>query len=163
MSEAELTTTLLDNLQRGDLKKIARTENKKIHLRREIGNNSFRADIFITLQKDEELVMNSKTSFIAIEVKIKDWKQGFYQAWRYNSFAEKSYLALYEPYSKNIDLNLFKDNNVGLIIFNEKTITIKNHPKRNTFTRNNLYSKNLRIKIWNSLGTIESIEPIFQK
>jgi hypothetical protein len=134
-------------------------------MRREVVNNSFRADIFITLQEDKEILKNvrSNLSFIAIEVKIKDWKQGLYQAWRYKSFAEKSYLAVYKPYAKNIDIKLFEQYNVGLIIFGEKTIEIKNHPKKNVFKKKDSYSHSVRGKIIDKLSTMQSVQPVFQK
>ena len=161
MSESELTKVLIKNLQKKEeLKKIDRQfKNKKVEFRREIGNSSFRADIFITLQKGVQFNPSKldNTNFIAIEVKIKDWRQGFYQAWRYNSFAEKSYLAIYKKYSKNIDVSLFIDNNIGLIVFDENEINVVNHPKQRTFKKHDSYSISLRKKIWNSLPSVERI------
>lgn len=165
MNESTLTQLLVENLQKGAIKKIAKgQQGKKIELRREVGNNSFRADIFITLQGASESIgteLNDAMSFIAIEVKIKDWKQGFYQAWRYNSFAEKSYLAIYEPYSKNVDITLFEKHNVGLIVFNEESVIIMNQPKKNTFLKRDSYSTDLREKIWQSLPAVKCVQPVF--
>lgn len=163
-NETLLTDLLVQNLANGQIKKITRNNKGKVQLRREVGNNSFRSDIFITLEKDREITRHDISgrgiSFIAIEVKIKDWKQGLYQAWRYNSFAEKSYLAIYEQYAKNIDLNLFEEHNVGLIIFNENSIVIKNHPKKNNFRDTDHYSKDLREKILSSLPAMKSVQPV---
>lgn len=147
MNENLLTKILVENLESGQVKKIVKNKinNSSINYYREIGDGSFRADIFITLTKK----LKKKTDLIAIEVKIKDWKQGLYQAWRYNSFAEKSFLAIYKKFSKGIDIKMFEEYNVGLIIFDEKNIVVKNIPKNNSFKeqsysiklRNNLLSK----------------------
>ena len=164
MTEATLTQILIENLRRKDeLNKIARAGNRRVEMRREIGNTSFRADIFISLQKDAELTakeLERGTSFIAIEVKIKDWRQGLYQAWRYNSFAEKSYLAIYKPYAKNVDVSQFVEYNVGLIVFDEESIAILNQPKKQTFRKDNVYSTTLREKIWQSLPAVKSVQPV---
>jgi hypothetical protein len=165
MTESTLTQILIENLRRKDeLNKIARAGNRRVEMRREIGNTSFRADIFISLQKDAELTakeLERGTSFIAIEVKIKDWRQGLYQAWRYNSFAEKSYLAIYKPYAKKVDVAQFVEYNVGLIVFDEESIDILNQPKKQTFRKDNVYSKTLREKIWHSLPAVKSVQPVF--
>lgn len=148
MNELVLTNFLVKNLRNGEINKIARPKGKRVTVQREVGDGSFRADIFISLEK-----LNSKYSerfnFVAIEVKIKDWQQGLYQAYRYNSFAEKSYLALYEKYCRGVDIDLFKKYNVGLISFNETGIKVLNKPKKNKFNeeehsieiRRNLKSK----------------------
>lgn len=133
MNEFVLTNFLVANLKNGEINKIIRPKGKRVTVQREIGNGSFRADIFISLQNTNPKY-HQKFNFVAIEVKIKDWQQGLYQAYRYNSFAEKSYLALYEKYCRDVDISLFKKNNVGLISFNENGITVLNKPKTNKFT-----------------------------
>lgn len=137
ITEELLTSLLFKNLEHSEIKKI--TNNKsasEVSLFREIGNESYVADIFISVSKNKKVTrFNTKeVQFIAIEVKIKDWKQGLYQAWRYSSFAEKSYLAIYEKYSKNIDVELFRRYNVGLIIFNESEVKVLNSPKQKSFS-----------------------------
>ncbi|MCK6462435.1 MAG: hypothetical protein L6Q29_01280 [Candidatus Pacebacteria bacterium] len=164
LREQKLTSQLLNTLQQGGITKIIRgAKDKNIELRREVGNNSFFADILISLssQKSEEKSFNTKqTKFIAIEVKISDWKQGLYQAWRYYSFAEKSYLALYEDYAKNIEIDSFKKHNVGLIVFNENTIKVLHHPTTNNFKGKDTYEINLREKIWQRSLAIQSVQPV---
>ena len=65
------------------------------------------------------LSRNYELSFVknfAIEAKLKDWKKGLKQAYRYKWFAEYSFVVLDEHYSKpalkNIDI--FEKYNVGL-------------------------------------------------
>lgn len=82
--------------------------------------------------------------------------QGLYQAWRYNSFAEKSYLAIYKKYANGIDINLFRQYNVGLIVFDEENITVLNKPRNNKFNPNT-YSGELREKLWAKLTAVERI------
>jgi hypothetical protein len=140
--EDALTQILVDQLRNGGIKKLTRAQ-KAFEYLRELGDNSFRADIFITLEKNESTVSRSSMKFIAIEVKVKDWKQGLYQAWRYNAFAEKSYLALYKKHASNVDLALFQQYNVGLIVFDESSIEVLNAPKNNRFSERT-YSGELR-------------------
>ena len=159
MSENTLTDILVENLRRGGINKLTKMRaSQKMNMHREIGNNSYIADIFISLYKNEEIKKfnTRQVRFIAIEVKIKDWKQGLYQAWRYNSFAEKSYLAVYEKYTKNIDVQLFKEYNVGLIVFTETTIKVLNTPRGNKFL-NTSNTLDLRKSLWNKLPIEKAI------
>jgi hypothetical protein len=151
-----LTEILVEQLQSGGIKKLTRAQ-KQVEFRREVGDSSFRADIFISLQKESATAADVRaTNFIAIEVKVKDWMQGLYQAWKYNAFAERSYLALYKPYAANVDVELFRQYNVGLIIFDETTIEVRNTPKSNKFHQKT-YSSELRTKLRGRLATVESI------
>lgn len=69
---------------------------------------------------------------VAVEAKIKDWKRGLYQAYRYKRYADKSYLAVYSPYInpplKNLDK--FKKYNVGLIEVTDHNVRVHFHPLR---------------------------------
>jgi len=151
MSENVLTSFLIENLKNGGLCKIAKLQGKKVTVQREIGDGSFRADIFISLKN-----LKNRYDLVAIEVKIKDWQQGLYQAYRYKSFAEKSYLAIYEKYCIGIDISLFKKNNVGLISFNENEIKVLNQPKVNKFIKES-HSYELRQTLFKQLSLSERI------
>ncbi len=73
---------------------------------------------------------NGLRQSVAIEAKLKDWKRGLFQAYRYRRYADKSYLAVYSkhinPPLKNIDQ--FKKYNVGLIEVTDETLHIHFHP-----------------------------------
>ncbi len=58
------------------------------------------------------------TRTIAIEAKVKDWKSGIKQALRYKEFADYSYLAIYEHYSKQCvaHRHLFEQLGLGLLL-----------------------------------------------
>lgn len=159
MSENELTTFLFKNLQNGGIKKLTKklADSWSVQLSREIGDSSCIADIFIALDSKQ-----NKKKYIAIEVKIKDWQSGLYQAWRYNNFADKSYLAIYSDFEHRIDINDFKDANVGLISFDEDTIKILHHPKINRFS-NNSFAKERRDKLWNTFSKSQKVSPYFQE
>jgi hypothetical protein len=158
--EYVLTSILVEQLRHGEIKKLTRAHTQAEY-RREIGDNTFRADIFISLTKGNAAsTLSRKVSFIAIEVKIKDWKQGLYQAWRYNAFAEKSYLALYRKHAHNFDIELFRQYNVGLIIFDETGIEVRNTPKHNKFAQEP-YSMELRARLRSKMLSVESIQPAF--
>jgi hypothetical protein len=67
----------------------------------------------ITLDKridDNNLGIN-----IAIEAKIKDWKNGLIQAQRYLCFSDYSYVALPEASIKSVDINQFIEAGIGLL------------------------------------------------
>lgn len=67
---------------------------------------------------------------VAIEAKLRDWKQGIIQARRYKSFTDESYLALLSQYEKNVDYDLLDAHDIGLILVDEKdgSITFKRRP-----------------------------------
>lgn len=52
---------------------------------------------------------------IAIEAKLVKWKDALIQAMRYKKYADYCYVALQENAVKNVDINMFNDNNVGLL------------------------------------------------
>lgn len=67
---------------------------------------------------------------VAIEAKLRDWKQGILQARRYKTFTEESYLAILSRYEKNIDPKLLEEHDIGLILVDDNigTITFKRRP-----------------------------------
>lgn len=76
----------------------------------------------------------SITEFYAIEAKLKDWKNGFYQALRYKNFAQKSFLALSTEFIHRVDKNLLIQNNVGLISVSIENTQILINPRKETPT-----------------------------
>ncbi len=156
MNEDFLRNDLLRNLQKGWVKKIAPLRSgQKVKFGKEIGNNSFRTDILLTFAVKNHNKDLCKR-FVAIEVKIKDWKQGLYQAVQYKTFAERSYLALYEDYAEGVDLGMFQKYNVGLIIFNKDEISVKYTP-HNDRTYMKDYSTELRSYLWDKLTLEKSV------
>ena len=75
---------------------------------------------------------NGLQEVVAIEAKLKDWKRGLFQAYRYRSYADKSYLAVYTKAInaplKNIEE--FKKFNVGLIEVADDGIKVHYRPKK---------------------------------
>lgn len=78
---------------------------------------------------------------IAIEAKLENWQRGLYQAYRYKSFANQSYLALHTKHIHNAigNLELFKRRNVGLIEVKKDSIEIIHSPIRENL-QNNIFS-----------------------
>lgn len=76
---------------------------------------------------------NPIKKIVAVEAKLKDWKQGILQARRYKSFTDECYLAILSKYEKNIDKRYLDKFGVGLILFNPETgkIIIKRKPLKN--------------------------------
>ena len=69
---------------------------------------------------DNILIVKEKYSaptknIISIEAKLSDWKNGFRQAMRYRTYSNKSYLALSEKFIHRVDLNLLRENGIGLM------------------------------------------------
>lgn len=75
---------------------------------------------------------NGLKDVVAIEAKLKDWKRGLYQAYRYRSYADRSYLAVYTKYInaplKNMEQ--FRKYNVGLIEVGEDGVKVHFEPKK---------------------------------
>lgn len=103
--------------------------------------------------RDSELRGQRLTAF---EFKLKDWRQGFQQAFRYSYFADQSILVLPVSVVSNakVSLHLFFDLGIGLWAFNSSTGIIQQifTPQvahaRNQNARNlafNLISRNLNL------------------
>lgn len=77
---------------------------------------------------------NPIKKLVAIEVKLRDWKQGILQARRYKSYTDECYLAILSKYAKNIDNDYLSRFGIGLILFNEKNgeIWVKRKPSKST-------------------------------
>jgi hypothetical protein len=71
----------------------------------------------------------SSSNIISIELKLKDWKGAVNQAIRYKEYSYQSYVALLEEYVKNVDLELFKEYNIGLISVNDESAKVILEPK----------------------------------
>ena len=74
----------------------------------------------------------SITEFLAIEAKLRDWKNGYFQALRYKNFAQKSFLALPSEYIHRVDKNLLRQNNIGLISVSIDKTRIIIYPRKDT-------------------------------
>lgn len=84
--------------------------------------------------KSDTVFKNPIKKLIAIEAKLKDWKQGILQARRYKSYTDECYLAILSRYEENIDYSYLDKFGIGLILFNEKNgdIWTKQKPSKNT-------------------------------
>jgi len=105
-----------------------------------------------TINKDN---LNPIKKVIAIEVKLADHKNGLIQAKRYQYFADESYLAILKEAEKNIDIEEFNRQNIGLILFDAKSNTIEiRHPEKGNIFEGklNLYAKELMLQKFLSLS-----------
>ena len=68
-----------------------------------------------TFEKVQEL--NIIKHCTAVELKVRDWRRGLFQAVRYKDFAHESYLAIYDRHKNPAVANLgcFQNFNIGLI------------------------------------------------
>jgi hypothetical protein len=73
----------------------------------------------------------STRELYSIEAKIKDWKQGLFQAIRYKNYSQKTFLAISEQFIHRVDESLLLKNNVGLISVNCNEARIIINPKKN--------------------------------
>jgi len=130
---------------------ISRLLRKKNILEDELQNNRIKSYLtsngYITENNNKFIVQKRKLNaavenIIAIEAKLSDWKNGFYQALRYRYFANQSYLAIKNVYIKNIDKNLLKEYGIGLISVNENgtKIVLKAKKQKPLDPISNLYS-----------------------
>lgn len=166
-NESELTSHLLRELQEGGVHKlISDKPSQAIQFYREVGNSSYITDICISTScggaKKTMEFNNNEVGFVAIEVKISNWKDGLYQAWRYSNFAERSFLALYRPYIKRVNLRDFETNNIGLIAFDEKNIDVILYPRINRFHQNT-YEESIRKQMWEKILNTQGVLPTYQK
>jgi len=86
---------------------ILRTLEQKGYIKKENGDFYFKINGWMPIAKE----------IIAIEAKMRNWKQGFVQANRYRAFADRVYLALPVEVAHLVDKRLLKKHNVGLIVF----------------------------------------------
>lgn len=70
---------------------------------------------------------------VAIEAKVRDWRKGLKQATRYKSFADRSYLAVYDSHiATPLEfIEVFQALNIGLIGVTDKAITVYFDPQIN--------------------------------
>ena len=73
-----------------------------------------------------------KNPIIAIEAKLKKWKDAFLQIKRYKKYADYCYVALPENTLKNVDLKMFKENSIGVFaVTPSKSVYQVLKPKKN--------------------------------
>ena len=53
--------------------------------------------------------------FVSIEAKLSNWKEGLYQAVRYQTFSDRAYLAIAEEHLNRVDQKQLREYGVGLI------------------------------------------------
>ena len=108
-------------------------KNKKININ-EIKTDNYKSIVsslnkhkYIKVTESElkliEKVSISTNHIHAIEAKLSDWKNGLKQALTYKEYADYVYVAISKEYYKNIDLEIFKNNNVGLILVEKGKLT----------------------------------------
>jgi len=71
------------------------------------------------LYKRTKQIEKTKATIVAVEAKLSKWKDAFLQALRYKKFADYCYVALLEYSLKNVDIEMFKKNNIGIIYINK--------------------------------------------
>ncbi len=96
--------------------------------------------------------------FVAIELKLKDWKRALIQAFRYRSFANYVLVVLDEYYIDNARRNLsrFYKSNVGLASFNksgELKIILSSREAEP-------FSESCRSKMWEKINKTKLFERI---
>jgi len=90
--------------------------------------------------KRTKQIKKPKATIVAVEVKLSKWKDAFRQALRYKKFADYCYVALLEKSIKNVDTELFYNNNIGIIyITKNKEVkpflrAYKNNERDNLYT-----------------------------
>lgn len=90
--------------------------------------------------KDYKIAIDTS---IAIEAKLKNWKQALSQARRYKRFANFSYVLLDKQFSSPAEENIhiFRQHNIGLISMNGNKPTIHHSPEPNDVPKNIYFYK----------------------
>lgn len=98
--------------------------NKKFHrfLKRleKLGYIQINGDYIVSIKKVDAVTKN----LVAIEAKISDWKAGLEQAMRYKQYANEVYVALSSEYISKVDVQQFKDLNIGLMSVSSEELKI---------------------------------------
>ena len=122
-------------------------KNKKIQVK------SFYKDTFLTKKKarsllqflldggniekldDDNFIVKEKycspvKDIISIEAKLYDWRSGLFQALRYKPYSNKCYLAVSQEFSHRVDVNILRENNIGLMTVAPDKVDIVMTPKK---------------------------------
>ncbi|MCD4817679.1 MAG: hypothetical protein K8S23_03180 [Candidatus Cloacimonetes bacterium] len=67
---------------------------------------------------------NEYNPLIAIEAKLINWKAAFSQALRYKKYADYTYIAIPDDIASKIDIDLFKENKIGILTVNKYQIKV---------------------------------------
>jgi hypothetical protein len=124
MSEQKLVTSLLQET----IGFPWRSEHKIRHTT-ELRITRNRADIVFF----EETPDGDVGTIIAVEAKLKNWRQAIQQAYRDRLFADRVYVALPSEHASSAIENIsqFRQTSVGLIIWEDDRAKVYYHPPRN--------------------------------
>lgn len=116
---------IIESLKKGKIKiDLKNLDNKYKYLIEYLVKNEYleqmSEDLFYRKKELEPLTGD----IIAVEAKLSDWKNGFYQALRYKYFANESYLAISKSKIKNVDKNLLKSRGIGLIAVDTDEVNV---------------------------------------
>ena len=118
-NKTQSTSELYKNcLDKSRLKKL-------LHKLEEAECIRFDGDTIVSVRK----YLSHTHNLFSIEAKLNDWKSGFYQALRYKFFSHISYLAYPQKFIHRVDLDLLRDNDIGLISVAENSIEFVLNPK----------------------------------
>ena len=102
------------------LKELTSTDyvkfNKFLHYISNQGYLEFNNQRILNVRKIEK----ATDTLVAIEAKLTDWRTGIVQAKRYKQYADKVYVAIPAELKSIVDIDLFKRENVGLILVSKK-------------------------------------------
>lgn len=99
----------------------------------------------IEFLSDDEFVIKKVyeppiSNIISIEAKLSDWKGGMYQAIRYKHYSNSSYLAISEEYIHRVNIEMLKENNIGLISVSPDRIKIRLKAKKSKPINTNAFN-----------------------
>jgi hypothetical protein len=81
----------------------------------------------------EETPEGNIGTIIAVEAKLKNWRQAIQQAYRDRLFADRVYVALPSKYASGAidNISQFRQTSIGLIIWEDDKAKVYYHPPRN--------------------------------
>ncbi len=81
-----------------------------------------------------------KNPIIAIEAKLKKWKDALLQTKRYKKYADYCYVALPESTVKNVNLKIFNESNIGILAISPSKAVYKVLTPKKNRDKHDLYT-----------------------
>ena len=97
------------------------------------------------LERKIDVIGKKRKKTIAFELKVKNWRKAFQQAFSTKLCADFSYMVLFDEYFHNVNMEMFRQEELGVILIDEKGKMVKIlEPKRSKLINPSLYNEILR-------------------
>ena len=94
------------------------------------------------LERKIDVVGKKRKKTMAFELKVKNWKKAFQQTYSTKLCTDFSYMVLFEKYFHNVNINMFKEEELGVILIDKDGKMMKIlEPKRSKLINPSLYNE----------------------